>query len=290
MNNSNFNSNSNFDFNYSDQSINNSFKPNEQFVSKRDFQNKNDLLVNNIGQNVVDQKIRDYIIDIDSTDRDYKLYPNPFDYVVTFNAKGDTIEKGVRYKGTPGPTIVREFENVKYIKLNNIILPRKYNVIKKHEDDLKFVYVYDSVKELNQERFVMLNIDEVDHDTVYTTNVDNRSPFGTIYNDKWYSPYYYYGITAACFKIYRLSELGNIKKLHIQILDSRGKQLKCEGLDNTVNTPAHCICDDNKYSKSDKEKCSCKYIRHPLNPKFQNFLSFTIGELDNTHNITPLSN
>lgn len=272
------------------QSFYKSFKPNQQFVTNRNFNNKNDLLVNNVESCVLNQTIHNYIIDIDSTDRDYKIYPNPFDYKVTFNATSDTVMNGIRYKGTPGPSIVREFKNVKHIKLNNIILPicRGLSKIFNSETNTHDIIYANNLTPLNHERFIILNIDEIDNDTVYTTNLNARNTFGTIYNDVSFSPHFFYGVSFACYKIYRMSELGNIKSLHIQLLDSRGNQLTCDGLDSTVNTPKYCICADNNYTSADKLKCVCKYKPHPLNPAFQNFLSFTIGELDNSINMNSL--
>ena len=68
-----------------------------------------------------------------------------------------------------------------------------------------------------------------------------------------------------------------------------GKQLKNDNLDKNVKTPGYCICDD-LYYKKEKEKCICKYKRHPLNPDFQVFLSFKIGVLENELNTNPLKN
>ena len=72
-------------------------------------------------------------INIDSDDRKIGSYPDAFDYVVTFKSTGRSFYKGFK-EGVPeelpetaGPMILRSFTNVKYIRLDNIIMSR-YNI------------------------------------------------------------------------------------------------------------------------------------------------------------------
>lgn len=68
-----------------------------------------------------DEFISEEIIHINSSDRDCLTFPNPFSYRVEFNP----------VSGTNNAYISKVFENVKFIELKNVIVPRKYYVLTK---------------------------------------------------------------------------------------------------------------------------------------------------------------
>ena len=274
----------------------NSFQPNNNLVSMRNFKNKNNLLVNNIENDILNQDIVEITLKIDSSDRDYKVYPSPFSFKVTFNPAPDVIDKktGKFFKGTPKPTIPFDFSNVKYIRMESIVLPRncyfikKYDTKKKDLEINKFSWGYEN-KTLDQNRFLIIDIKELTHNTLYGTNDNLNKSYGTIYCDKPFSPDFYYGITDSCVKVFNNSQLFDIKTWTINILNDRGLKIGVN-IDKTCDTPNTCICKNNNYTDKQKEKCVCKYVRHPLNPKIQVFLTFKIGILTNEINLNPLKN
>lgn len=277
----------------------NAFKPNVNLVSQRNFKNKNDLLFNNVENDILNQDIFELVIQIDSTDRDINIYPNPFDMKITFNPTPDSYDKinNTKFKGTPGPTIPRDFSHVKYIKLDTAVLPRNCYITKKFDKDnkntniiKKTIWDYNPNKKLNHERFLLINIKEVANETVYGTNNSINKSFGTIYCDKSISQDFFIGTAYGCTKIYKSSNLGNIKSWSIKITDGRGNTIEPTGIDKHCNTPKYCICNHKKYTEKEKEKCVCKYIRHPLNPKLQVFMCFKIGILINELNMSYLKN
>lgn len=76
--------------------------------------------INFLDTNVIGtyKEITEYIININSVDRDCNLYPNPFNYKVFFNSSY-----------TNNAIITRLFKNIKYIKLDNVSIPRRHNII-----------------------------------------------------------------------------------------------------------------------------------------------------------------
>jgi hypothetical protein len=64
--------------------------------------------------------IREYICHINSIDRDIKRYPNPFNFLV----------KCAPLAGETNASISRTFENIRYIKIETAVLPKKYFVTK----------------------------------------------------------------------------------------------------------------------------------------------------------------
>ena len=193
------------------------FEPNHPIIEKMDYVNKNHLIHNNIGENVLDEHVVEYRLIIDSLDRDVKYYPNPFSFTVQLNpistsvvrhdeyidhkdkSKGkQTVE--TRFESEPPPHINKEFVNVKYVKLENIILPQfsrirvKEDCNKGHKEAFEFgsqnssrgdcsskssfrsyedcdkeVFEFDPHCHLTADRFVSMVIKELDGDRVYTT-------------------------------------------------------------------------------------------------------------------------
>jgi len=86
-----------------------------------DQYNKPDAYFNNFtGEGKLDF-IREYICHVNSIDRDIKKYPNPFNFLVKF----------APLAGDPDASISRIFENIRYVKIETAVLPRKYFVLKK---------------------------------------------------------------------------------------------------------------------------------------------------------------
>ena len=237
-------------------SFNDSFQPNSPIIEKLDYNNRAELLHNNIGPNVLDEHVIEYRIYIDSLDRDIKTYPDPFSFTVKFNAPGPSVintevpdnKKNqsnqtkfveTRFEGTPCPHINKEFRNVKYIKLENIILPQFRKIVLKPDGEGGFDL--DQESNLTNDRYISLVIKELVMERYYSTS-DNVSrisedgkcytpptPFALILPDKYLGSFFtgipYYGS-----KVFKSSSLGNIKQLTIQFYDSCGLPIKIDEL------------------------------------------------------------
>jgi len=75
----------------------------------------------NISDNVASENVSEYVIIIDSSDRNTTLYPSPFVLKAFFNQNNDSLMLN----------IPRSFENVKFLRIENVILPRQY-FLQKH--------------------------------------------------------------------------------------------------------------------------------------------------------------
>lgn len=277
------------------------FQPNINLVSKRSFENKNDLIVNNLNHNILNQDVYDTILQIDSSDRNTKIYPNPFDIKVTFDPSAKTYDRNNNnvFEGTPKPHIPIDFQNVKFIKLASIILPRHYCLNKKYNnnsDDCnitnKISWEYDENKTLDNNRILFIQIKEINNNTYLGTNNTINKSFATMCIFK---PIDIAGTYFTCSlyggaKLFKSSELGNLKSLSIKITDEFGNTIQPVGMDLSCDTPNYCICNNHKYTSEQKEKCVCKYIRHPLNPKFQILMCFRIGFIENELSVSYLKN
>ena len=88
-----------------------------EYTLKNNFKIEN-LLHNNIDENITNEFIDERDIIIDTIDRDTNIFPNIFSFTLKL---GNTDT-------TPGPSIYRQINNVKYIKLLRIVLPDNYQI------------------------------------------------------------------------------------------------------------------------------------------------------------------
>jgi hypothetical protein len=287
--------------NYSD--MYNAFNTNKSTVNMRNFRNTNDILYNNIADNILDQNIHEVTLRIDTADRDYNMYPNPYNFKITFNPSLDTTNRNkfgnqsqsdIKWKGSAGPIIYKDFSNVKYVKLDTIFLPKK-KLIKTHDpnnedilNNIEWRYLLN--KDILYSRYLTIDIPEFFNDSIYGTNEKIGNAFGLISTSTYGESDCYQGNTYDCFKSFPTTQLANIKTMTIKITDSFGEQLEMPHLDTRIDTPKYCICDDSRYSAEQKKVCVCSYPRHPLNPRLQMFMIFKIGVISNNISNLPLRN
>lgn len=68
--------------NFSQFNIQKSFQINKPIELMPDTKNKHETLYDNLGENLLKESVREYRLNIDSSDRDVSIYPDPFNYVV----------------------------------------------------------------------------------------------------------------------------------------------------------------------------------------------------------------
>lgn len=268
--------------------FNKSFNPNKTILLPIDTTNRNTTIHNNINNNIQNECITEYTINIDSMDRDTKIYPSPYSFTVKFNANsaittntksyenGKLVYNKQYFKGSSFPVINKEFRNVKYVKLNDIILPQ-YGKIKLKKDG----YVYDCENMMIDDRYIIITIDEFDDSQNNTYNTSDSSdrvdpvncaqisfpnPFAHIYPDEVFGKHFYYGGIIGGTRTYKDDQLGNISKLTINLYDSCGIPLSIGKL--------FCDMEVENHSKT------CNDVRHPLNKNHQIFMSFTFGVVE----------
>jgi hypothetical protein len=76
-------------------------------------------LFNNFNDDGRSDIIREYIVHINSIDRDIIRYPSPFNFLI----------RCAPLSGDPNASISRTFENIRYIKIETAVLPLKYYLI-----------------------------------------------------------------------------------------------------------------------------------------------------------------
>lgn len=320
---------------------NNNYSIRTPYLNNNEF-NKPNLIYNNISDKISVDILVEYVIMIESIDRDIEKFSNPFKYKIYFNPVAQTKDA----------YIYKTFENVKYIKLESAILPRKYSYFRKDitsntpdvsilintnwkiNDNLIFNtvnytviedYIIDNIRyikygitkplpelidkvyelqydisknsliklyefqlinlSLEDEKFVLLNIDEIKDTNDMATNIEISNSFAILFPD-YINGDFLYTNTQGVDKIYRFSQLGNIKSLTINIADNEGKDFNTQSYkmftDTHISKIKKCICKISSNGEIIRDYgCSCSYMRHPYYKKFQNTLLFKIGVIEN---------
>lgn len=240
--------------------FNESFVPNVPLIESWDTTNRNNVLNNNLKPNVLVENIVEYHINIDSDDRDIKTYPDPFYYTVSFKALGrsrfsnDPCDKE-NYEiipETPAPVIIRSFKNVKFVRIDRVILSRycvkKYQVNQCIEICNNKLVVYTKVdcirpfenenKECsictfkdckchlaNNYKFINLRMKELQSNHIYSTNSETSDNSFILSLDKSIGVGYNTWICPFGSVIFPTTLLYNLNRLTIEFLDSRGKRI-----------------------------------------------------------------
>jgi hypothetical protein len=175
----------------------------------------------------------DYIIHVDSTDRNTKVFPNPYNFVLNFGGAGPSRNKFydsagklqiVDFNGATDPIIDRKFRNVKTVILDKIFFP-KYIGFQRIGVEPNYDYS-GNVALATRYRYVIVRIKELDNNRMYSTNNYVRDDSFVMYNDKtlgeagvgiWIaSPYK---------RTYLKSALKNVDKFTIEIVDPQGNPI-----------------------------------------------------------------
>lgn len=210
-----------------------------------------------------EQFIREYSIMIDSKDRNYQIYPNPFQYQVRFGPISSCADVT--------PIINNSFANVRYIKLEKIVMPF-YNCVTPDEDGLKI----NVLKPITNNSYTVLSLgSEYSNENYLSTNDVLGDSFATIYFDQKQNMTHYLGQAPNGIKWFPRSNLGRINRFDIRFADPYGDLLNCPHLDKSILSDMYCRCEDPE--GDDYTDCFKHNIRHPLNPIFQHHLYFKIG-------------
>lgn len=145
-------------------------------------------------------------------------------------------------------------------------------------------------RSLEDDRYLLLNIKEIDSMYEYSTDQDIESSFSLLFPN-YVNGDYFYLEPAQSAKIYDHGVLGNINRMTIQFKDSSGNDLNVSYsnlIDYDINTPKDkCICGYNSLTGERVRNYQCyhSYLRHPAFEKLQNILLFKVGVIECKQNI-----
>jgi len=223
--------------------FNQSFQTNSPMIERPNFKNKNNVIHNNIGESVYSDHITEYTIHIDSVDRDATMYVNQF----KFNVHFDDVTK---------PNISRRFSNIKYIRLENVILPAIYKIDTLMSDPSGTnvdasgnVISSDPNYIMENQRYLLLKMRELSNDRVYSTGNIVKSDTIKIYFDVKLNNYYNSWTTNQNSFVFTNGNLGNVKRLSFELYDSYGNIVLFQSNPN-LNVPTSNLTNPyNKYNQ-----------------------------------------
>lgn len=217
--------------------INKSFSQNQQLIEKTDFKNSGNLMHNNISDNIFLERISEYQINIDSNDRKLSVYPNPFKFTVTFGGVGahqlsnkisnknqSVDDEQNFFEATAGPVIDRKFKNVKYIKIDYVMLPR-VTKLTSCTGKYDFESCDGTSHHLSSYGYLILKIKELSTGRILGTNNLLSDDGFILYPNKLMGNDFVMWTPSNGSRIFNNSNLGNLERLSFCILTPTGKQL-----------------------------------------------------------------
>lgn len=249
------------------------------------FENRNELVHNNMRKSLLVEEIREYSVMIDSKDRNYQIYPNPFNYEVRFNPLPKTrewINDQEIISEEPTPIIYTHFKNVKYIKLDSVVFPfyTKVKWVRDEDDEDEFLLNVDTNNSLTDELYLVMTLGEHADMNAFSTNDVLSSSFATIYFDRKVSNTHFVGSSRNGIRYFPMNQLGEVHRLKIAFMDPYGKPLTVPHLDPTILSNLECECDDPETDQDERDRCFRHNLSHPLNPIFQHHINLKIGVVE----------
>ena len=268
--------------------FNKAFMHNTPLIDANNYNNKNQLLHNNLGEKIFNERVVEYKIIMSSVDRDKKKFPSPFHMQVSFG------------NANVCPNIEESMTNVKYVTLNSIIVPKTFAVdTTKIENDTYDILPLDSIfgggnfcDNSNPEHlfysigikpFLLVKIKELDDShlmgtsPMYQRNTFMMTPDQRIGDSIIYKP-------KRASIIYPNSQLKNLNMFTLTILDECGKEIYL------VNESGNKIINQNikqnvnlNYNQYVEAHEDNKYVKHT--DKTMNIIyDFTFGVTENELN------
>lgn len=231
------------------------FIPHQTLIDRPDLRNRGQILHNNIGDLMLTEHLTEYHIHVDSADRNTSVYNNPFNFTLIFGGIGTSIERKFghnsysekTYTGAPQPFLSQKFKNIKYVKLETIVLP-KTNTINVSDDPDPTYTIGDADTDLTTYRYLLLRIKELKSPRVLSTNSAITEDCFILYPDTIMGTNACKWIPTIPFRIYKNSILHNLERLTFELLDDEGNLLFSVDQDGNRLDMARILADleDNK--------------------------------------------
>lgn len=217
---------------------------------------------------------------------------NIIDNKLTNSSTDSFIESLINTSETIGSDIIT-YVNIEYTRDPNTSLLTKWiiefiingntEVLYSYTNDDSSVtyinYEYNTDIDLAQERYLTMNIEELNHINDRSTSNNIIKSFAVLYRDIISDKFVQF-VTRDVIKTYPYADLQNIKKLSITFRDGCGRLLTPSLLNYNIDTDNKCICIiDNDGELITNYQCACNYIRHPHYTNLQNHTLIKLGLL-----------
>lgn len=271
--------------NSNQSNFNNAFVPNSTVIPQRDTKNYGNIIHNNVNDNILSEIVTEYTIHIDSKDRDTRIYPNPYSFIVSLGGpetRRDTNGNVIGNSGVPDPRIDVNFKNIKYVKIKYLMLPRNifYDIVIDISGNKEYSVGTSRPTILANYRYLLLRVKEISNDKLYSTNDIIKNECFIIYRDSNYSD----AINDLWFatqpvKIFYDNGLKNLTRLTIQILTPNGDELRLKSNNDELNNIPY-----NEINNDMSEDTPSSDFYFNFNEDIQTNMEFEIGVCENQIN------
>lgn len=205
-------------------------------INRPDFTNRNEVLHNNVGERLLSEHIVEYKIHLYSGDRNRSRFPSPFKFKVPFGYEMINRD-GASFPFNSDMSIKQKFKYIKYITLDNIVLPRTIAIDVTHVADPNLyptsseysssaVASNSKLTTLSNRKYLILKVDELNSFKIMgTDNLLDQDTF-PIYtktilgmDGMLWEPIHNYRV------VYQNSLLHNLSSLTLNLLDESGNEL-----------------------------------------------------------------
>ena len=272
--------------------IRQSFTTPNTLIDKPDFTNRGGVMHNNLGDKLLSENVIEYKIHITSADRDISYYPSPFNMKIPFGS------------GLRSPFIPRKFENVKYVTLDTLVLPRVLEIDTTNGmSNPPYLYqsgtsyntgvvgaplpapVANTMNILTNHRFLIVKIVELSTNrTLGTSALFDRDTFVIVPDydsgfDNWvWKPLHNSRV------IYQNSLLNTISELSFLLLDENGNVLTlCDRIGTNILTNATSNLNNQTYATYVNANSSAPSVAY-TNGVTQVWYNLTFGVIENELN------
>lgn len=223
-------------------------------IKPTNFHNKNNLLHQNLGSNILNENVREYTLVISSADRDYSKSPSPFDFQVNIgssvfanpqevldefgNAILDIRKKPIIIQSVnqnlPGPSIKADIKEVSYAYLQKAILPKSYAF--KQENLLSNKVADSNILMMENDSYLTLDIKELVGSLKYGTNDKVTDSFAVLTAEREQSRKFFFNAVGENSPVEFKTPLKKLNTLTIKLRGSNGEILNFPYLQN------NCAC------------------------------------------------
>lgn len=268
-----------------------SFATPNTLIDRPDFTNRGNVIHNNLGEKLLSETVVEYKMHFNSADRNFSYYPSPFNMKIEF---GSSLR---------APYITRKFENIKYISLDTIVLPRTIEIDTTNGTATPpYLYpagtsyspgggapapvaVSNTMNILDKHRFLIVKIVELTTNrTLGTSPLFDRDTFVIVPDydsgfDNWvWKPLHNSRV------LYPNSQLHNISELTFQLLDENGNQLGLfDATGTNILTTATANLDNKTYNTYVNDNSSVASVAY-TNGVTQVWYNLTFGVIENELN------
>lgn len=208
------------------------------------------------------ERIKEYVLDIDSSTRNPLLFPDPFNYTLNYTLNYTINSPENDY--APAPVIQMKFNNIRYIKLLGVQMPRYYFIDMTQPTNPTL----DTTQTLDSFRFIELCLKvNMGQNDIITTRANSSTYRQTVklYNKNWTNTsnnFYYATPSTDLLYYFNMDNLGTINNISVSFFNSSYQPI------NFNYTTAEALALENTSNIS------------PKNENYQHVISLLIGTID----------